>query len=440
MARTKKVPLITDFNRIPAEALVPEEECPYPIPKHWTWVRLESVVEMRIGKTPARAEEKYWKSYDYPWVKISDFTDKGVITGTEERISSVALSEVFKGRLVPSGTLLMSFKLTIGKCAILDIAAVHNEAIISIFPQSNIVNRDYLFYCLPAITQFGIQRSAVKGSTLNSKSLNALPLPLPPVVEQKEIVAYLDEKLGKIDSVREKLQDFLDHADQRKENLIQAAITGHLTQSWRELHGVAREDWIIKTVDELGAVVTGGTPSTMQPEFYGSDVPFIKPTDLNAGRHVTSSESYLSMLGSEKVRMLPPYTVAVCCIGATISKCGLIEVESATNQQINALVPNKENDSTYLYYLCASPSFKQMVINNSSSTTLPILNKRRFSKLKVTVPSLDEQEEIVRILDEQLARINDADSKVQEALDQLNLMKEQLVSAALAGRFTAVAG
>jgi type I restriction enzyme S subunit len=178
-------------------------------------VRLESVVEMRIGKTPARAKKKkYWNLHDYPWVKISDFTDTGVIAGSQEQISSVAFREVFKGRLVPAGTLLMSFKLTIGKCAILDIAAVHNEAIISIFPQCNIVNRDYLFYCLPTITQFGIQRSAVKGNTLNSKSLNALPLPLPPLTEQKTIVAYLDEKLGKINSVREKLQDFLDHAAQ----------------------------------------------------------------------------------------------------------------------------------------------------------------------------------------------------------------------------------
>lgn len=163
MAKAKKIPLIEDFDNIPAEALVPEEEWPYPIPKHWKWVRLESVVEMRIGKTPARAEEKYWESYDYPWVKISDFTDNGVITGSQEQISSVALSEVFKGRLVPAGTLLMSFKLTIGKCAILDIAAVHNEAIISIFPHSNIVNRDYLFYCLPTISQFGVQRQLLRG-------------------------------------------------------------------------------------------------------------------------------------------------------------------------------------------------------------------------------------------------------------------------------------
>lgn len=261
MVRAKKIPLIADFSHIPAETLVPEEEWSYPTPKHWKWVRLEPVAKMRIGKTPARAEEKYWDSYDYPWIKISDFTDEGVIAGSQEQISLVAFREVFKGRLVPTDTLLMSFKLTIGKCAVLDIAAVHNEAIVSTFPQYSIVNRGYLFHCLPTITQSGIRRPAVKGNTLNSNSLNALPLPLPPLTEQKQIIAYLDEKLGKTDSVREKLQDFLDHADRRKDNLIQATIIGHLTRQWRDQHSVSMASWKQVQLGKLGKWGGGGTPS-----------------------------------------------------------------------------------------------------------------------------------------------------------------------------------
>lgn len=435
MARTKKVPLITDFNRIPAEALVPEEECPYPIPKHWTWVRLESVVEMRIGKTPARAEEKYWKSYDYPWVKISDFTDKGVITGTEERISSVALSEVFKGRLVPSGTLLMSFKLTIGKCAILDIAAVHNEAIISIFPQSNIVNRDYLFYCLPAITQFGIQRSAVKGSTLNSKSLNALPLPLPPVVEQKEIVAYLDEKLGKIDSVREKLQDFLDHADQRKENLIQAAITGHLTEKWRDEHGSSIEDWQITTLGKAFKWSSGGTPSRSKVDYYQGTIPWVKSGELPNGT-IYSTEEHISdeAIAHSSAKIFPKGSVLIAMYGATIGKAGILGIEAATNQAIAAARPSDHTSKEYLFYYLIGN--KNQFIELGKGGAQPNISQTVIKAFPYRMPPLLEQKEIARILDEQLARIEAVDSKVQEALDQLNLLKEQLVSAALAGRFS----
>lgn len=427
MARAKKIPLITDFNHIPAEAMVPKEEQPYPIPKHWKWVRLGTVIDLLSGRDAT----------------LADCNDSGlgipyVMGASNIRDSRLEIERWIEKPEVIShaGDLLLTVKGTVGKLYIQtepelnlsrQLMGLHPSAVISVFYLERFFSTQVQQLSAKAVGLIpGISRAHILD----------LAIPLPPLEEQKQIVAYLDEKLGKIDSVREKLQNFLDHAAQRKDNLIQAAITGHLTHQWRDEHGVAREDWITKTIDELGAVVTGGTPSTKHPEFYGSDVPFIKPSDLNAGRHVTSSETYLSLLGSEQARMLPPYTVAVCCIGATISKCGLIEVKSATNQQINALVPYEENSPTYLYYLCASPSFKQMVINNSSSTTLPILNKGRFSKLMVTIPPLDEQREIARILDEQLARIDAADSKVQEALDQLNLLKEQLVSAALAGRFS----
>lgn len=427
MARAKNNPLITDFNHIPAEALVPEEEQPYPIPGHWKWVRLGATVKNITVKTESfDAADKY--------LGLEDLNTGGGILRISDTHDIKSAKTVFQYGDVLYGKL----RPYLNKHAVASFSGVCSTDILALRPEK-IIDAAYLDFWLstPFFQNAAITNS--KGVNLPRVSFNSItqyPFPLPPIEEQKQIVAYLDEKLGKIDSVHDKLQDFLDHAAQRKDNLIQAGIAGHLTQQWRDEHGVAREDWITKTIDELGAVVTGGTPSTKHPEFYGSDVPFIKPADLNAGRHVTSSETYLSLLGSEQARMLPPYTVAVCCIGATISKCGLIEVKSATNQQINALVPYEESSPTYLYYLCASPSFKQMVINNSSSTTLPILNKGRFSKLMVTIPPLDEQREITRILDEQLERIERTDKLVAEVLKRLDAMKQQIVSAALAGRLS----
>lgn len=427
MARAKNNPLITDFNHIPAEALVPEEEQPYPLPEHWKWVRLGTTVKNITVKTESfDAADKY--------LGLEDLNTGGGILRISDTHDLKSAKTVFQYGDVLYGKL----RPYLNKHAVASFSGVCSTDILALRPEK-IIDAAYLDFWLstPFFLNAAITNS--KGVNLPRVSFNSIaqyPFPLPPLEEQKQIVAYLDEKLGKIDSVHDKLQDFLDHAAQRKDNLIQAGIAGHLTQQWRDEHGVAREDWITKTIDELGAVVTGGTPSTKHPEFYGSDVPFIKPADLNAGRHVTSSETYLSLLGSEQARMLPPYTVAVCCIGATISKCGLIEVKSATNQQINALVPYEESSPTYLYYLCASPSFKQMVINNSSSTTLPILNKGRFSKLMVTIPPLDEQREITRILDEQLELIERTDKLVAEVLERLDTMKKQIVSAALAGRLS----
>lgn len=157
-------------------------------------------------------------------------------------------------------------------------------------------------------------------------------------------------------------------------------------------------------------------------------------TDLNAGRHVRFSGRYLSKLGADNARMLPANTVAVCCIGATIGKCGLIEVPAATNQQINCLVPNTANDAVFLYYLTESPDFKSNLIGKSSSTTLPILNKTRFEELIVKIPTKNEQKEIAQILDSALARVERVNELVALAFAQLAVMKRQLVAAALAGK------
>ena len=180
--KSKKLPAVTD------------DEKPFDIPDSWEWVRLGDIVQAQIGKTPQRHNSDYWTERDIPWVSIADLTN-GNLTETKEKISSKALKDVFHDRIVAKNTLLMSFKLTIGKVAILRINAVHNEAIVSIIPfiDSEHSLRDYLFVTLPMISQNGDFKDAIKGKTLNKSSLTKLLIPLPPLKEQKRIVAKLRE-------------------------------------------------------------------------------------------------------------------------------------------------------------------------------------------------------------------------------------------------------
>ena len=99
------------------------------------------------------------------------------------------------GAISPRGSLLMSFKLTVGRTSILDIEAYHNEAIISIYPyiDEEYALRDFLFYSLPILANMGDSKDAIKGKTLNSKSLNGLLIPLPPLKEQRHIIQRLEE-------------------------------------------------------------------------------------------------------------------------------------------------------------------------------------------------------------------------------------------------------
>ena len=149
---------------------------------------------MTIGKTPARGEQTYWINGKYNWVSISDMVDGGSISTTKEKVSDLAVKEVFFAPISEKGSLLMSFKLSIGKTSILDIDAYHNEAIITISPiiDKEYAMRNYLFKVLPLIANLGESKDAIKGKTLNSKSLSNLLIPLPPLQEQQRIIEQMN--------------------------------------------------------------------------------------------------------------------------------------------------------------------------------------------------------------------------------------------------------
>ena len=174
------------------------DDVPFDLPSNWKWVRLGQIVRMCIGKTPARGDARYWVNATKPWVSISDMVDYGHINNTKEKISNVASS--LMGNISPVGSLLMSFKLTVGRTSILNIDAYHNEAIISIYPyiDNEYALRDYLFYALPILSNIGDSKNAIKGKTLNSKSLRSLLIPLPPLKEQRRIIHRLEELYARL--------------------------------------------------------------------------------------------------------------------------------------------------------------------------------------------------------------------------------------------------
>ena len=170
------------------------DEIPFDLPYNWCWCRFSNIVSMTIGKTPARGEQTYWINGKYNWVSISDMVDGGTISTTKEKVSDLAVKEFFSAPISEKGSLLMSFKLSIGKTSILDIDAYHNEAIITIRPviDKEYAMRNYLFKVLPLIANLGDSKDAIKGKTLNSKSLANLLIPLPPLQEQQRIIERIN--------------------------------------------------------------------------------------------------------------------------------------------------------------------------------------------------------------------------------------------------------
>ena len=169
---------------------------PFTIPNSWAWVKLGDICEIRLGKTPPRDAKIYWNSNDYQWVSIADMGESKILTQTKEHISQAGREKCFGDFIFKKGTLLLSFKLTIGKVAFLGFDGFHNEGIASVLPLLHAENeqifKEFLFHFLPPLTQLCESTGAIKGETLNKQKLNNLSIPLPPLKEQQEIVGKLD--------------------------------------------------------------------------------------------------------------------------------------------------------------------------------------------------------------------------------------------------------
>ena len=224
------------YEKVGSEVKNIEDEIPFEIPDTWCWVRFPQLVYFELGKTPDRHTDKFWNKGIYPWFSIADMQDKKTITETKDKISEIALQEKFNGSLSPKGTLLMSFKLTVGRTSILGVDAVHNEAIISIFPyvcDSNII-RKYLMNTLGLLVNYVEQTDAIKGATLNSSKLKSLLIPVPPLAEQERIVKEIERfesllaEYDKLEQQATKLDNEI--YDKLKKSVLQYAIQGNLVE------------------------------------------------------------------------------------------------------------------------------------------------------------------------------------------------------------------
>lgn len=211
-----------------------EDELHFEIPESWMWIRFHQIVAFELGKTPDRHTDRFWNNGLYSWFSIADMKDKQTVTVTKEKISETALKEKFGGVLVPQGTLIMSFKLTVGRTSILGIDAVHNEAIISIFPyiSKDNITRNYLLSTLGLLIEYVEQTDAIKGATLNSNKLKNMLVPLPPLAEQARIVAEIEKyeplivKYDQLEQEKSKLDNEI--YDKLKKSILQYAIQGKL--------------------------------------------------------------------------------------------------------------------------------------------------------------------------------------------------------------------
>ena len=160
--------------------------------------------------------------------------------------------------------------------------------------------------------------------------------------------------------------------------------------------GEIPENWEVVQIGEIGRVVTGNTPKTSVPEYYGGPYMFIAPGDISEAQYITKTNKYVSAEGLKVLRPLPRDAILVVCIG-TIGKTAMTSAEqSVTNQQINAIIPNARAFSHYVYYAVTHRSRSLLAL--AGRTVIPIVKKSSFAKFPIPLPPLPEQRAIAHIL------------------------------------------
>ena len=426
---------------------ITDDEKPFEIPASWKWVRFGEIIKYYMGKTPPRAEEEWWGN-DVPWVSIADMPENGHIVLTKEKVTKSALLKKFGNKISKAGTLLMSFKLTIGRVSILDIDAVHNEAIISIFPyiDKDEILKIYLFNILPYITNYGETKNAIKGKTLNSNSINNLILPLPPLAEQKRIVGKLEKILPYVERY-ETAYNKLQQLNKRfpgdlQKSVLQLAIQGRLVpqrpeegnaedlyrQIQAEKQKLIKEGKIKKekplppiTDDEkpfeipaswkwvrFGEIIKyymGKTPPRAEEEWWGNDVPWVSIADMPENGHIvlTKEKVTKSALLKKFGNKISKAGTLLMSFKLTIGRVSILDIDAVHNEAIISIFPYIDKDEILKIYLFNILPYITNYGETKNAIKGKTLNSNSINNLILPLPPLAEQKRIVGKLEKILS-------------------------------------
>lgn len=391
------------------------------LPEGWSVEPFSQVARYTTGRTPARANPAYWAKggRQVPWVAISDMEQYSTINTTAESVSALAFENVFRERIVPAGTLIMSFKLTIGRVATLGIPACHNEAIISIFPREGVDQR-YLGYFLSQVDYTDHQDRQIKGNTLNQSKIDQIQVVLPPSEEQARIADVLDKcRLGiNTERTAEKTAEELKRACMRE--LFTRGLRGE-PQKETEI-GPVPESWNPRTILELCEIWSGGTPRKSVTEYWNGDIPWVSGKDLKRPA-LDDAIDHVSAAGVDAgSRLAPEGAVLLLVRGMGLAKdlpVAVINRPMAFNQDVKALVTRGQHSGQFLrsaIYAGKERLLSQIVPSAHGTMTLNLNDVETF---KVACPSdPEEAKDIVTIL-QTLDQKIDLHQKKREVLGEL---------------------
>lgn len=414
MAGKKKQAQLTSKKKL-QQALVPEAEQPYKVPANWCWTRqniacyLSDIEKIVNGEHPY-LEAKFLRGLKKPKiVSAGKFINKSSKVILVDGENSGEVFDIFVDGYMGSTFRLLCF--------------------------SEIVYEQYCRYFI--ITNKEIYSKSKKGSAiphLNKELFFNMPFPLPPLTEQQRIVERIESLFAKLDEGKENLQNVLDGFETRKAAILHKAFTGELTANWRKQHGVSMDSWEEKKLGDVADTQYGYTESASS-EAIGPK--FLRITDIQNGIVNWDKVPYCRISEEELEKYkLSIEDIVIARTGATTGKSYLIKdniLSVFASYLIRLKLKTKDVLSNFIYQFMQSQLYWTQITDFSKGIAQPGVNAQKLKKIKLSLPTLPEQTEIVRIIDDLLAKEQQAKELAENALAKIDLIKKSILARAFRG-------
>lgn len=438
MARGKKAAQGLKPEEKLAQALVPVEEQPYQIPENWCWTYLDKIYCVNpkndaeddvdaafipMEKISAGMQNDYTFEIQ-PWKKAK----KGHTQFADGDVAFAKISPCFENRKS-----LIAENLPNG------IGGGTTELIV--LRQSKILSK-YTFWLISDENFIQGGKNTYSGTVgqqrISMDYVRNYRVPLPPLAEQQRIVDRIESIFAKLDEAKEKAQAVVDSFELRKSAILHKAFTGELTAKWREEHGVTLDSWKNETSTQLFSYVTSGSRGWAQ-YYSDSGSVFVRMGNLDHGTVELDMEDiqYVNLPNkAEGQRSKLQKNDILISITADIGMIGLVrnaDQDMYINQHIALARPIEENNAEFIaWYLVSDVGLKQMQSKQRGATKIG-LGLDDIRNLKLLMPQVNEQAEIVRILDGLLAKENAAKEAAESVLEQIDTMKKAVLARAFRG-------
>ncbi|MBZ7172983.1 restriction endonuclease subunit S [Klebsiella variicola] len=410
------------------------------IPKGWTISKVKYLAPFQVGWTPPTKNDANFIG-DNLWVNISDLKDK-FISSTAKCISDKAAKEASMD-ITPRGSLLYSFKLSVGAVSFAGCDLYTNEAIASFLDQAQLP-LSYLYYALPIFIIENASTNIYGAKILNQELIKNSFLLAPSHSEAKKVAKFLDHETAKIDNLIEKQQQLIELLKEKRQAVISHAVTKGLNpdvpmkDSGVEWLGKVPEDWQLKQIRHLCTSNGGGTPSKSNPNFWVGNIPWVSPKDMKV-QYISDAEDHVSedAVKQSSTKKIPIGSVLIVVRGMILAHSVPVAINTkvvTTNQDMKALVPNENISCDYLHLVLSGLKRILLELTDNSAHGTKCLRTDLFEKLWIPLPSLTQQKTIISEINEKVIKIDDLIHLQEEAKALLQERRTALISAAVTGK------